>query len=64
MSDRFDVLHPPLRALHEHLKEELARNPFIAPAGFAHDEDRERPKRGDDPPDASPPDGPKIQPDG
>lgn len=29
---RFELLYPPLHALQERLKAELARNPFLAPA--------------------------------
>ena len=55
MSDqRFQELYPPLRALHEHLNEELARNPYIAPADPAAQDD-DRLTRGDDRTDDSPP---------
>lgn len=65
-SEPFHVLYPPLRALQEHLKEELARNPYLSPADpAAHGRDDDRPKSDDDRTDPPPPqDGPTSRPDG
>ena len=51
---RFEVLYPPLQALHEHLREELAKNPYIAPADPAADV-QEDDRREDDEADPPPP---------
>ena len=60
---RFEFLYPPLEALREHLKAELARNPFIAGSDPAVPSSEDGSLSGDDHSAEPPQAGPEAPPD-